>query len=74
MYVIDIHKIMYVCIYVYYERMRVVFIHIMHTREYYAYELVLASTRVRVVVYIILTIYFNMRTTLVASMHTKEFA
>ena len=57
--------------YVYYERMRVVFIHIMHTREYYAYELVLASTRV---LYIILTIYFNMRTNYsrVASMHTRN--
>ena len=50
MYVIDIHKIMYVCMYVYYESS-------IHT--YYAYELVLASTRV---LYIILTIYFNMRT------------
>ena len=50
MYVIDIHKIMYVCMYVYYESS-------IHT--YYAYELVLASARV---LYIILTIYFNMRT------------
>ena len=54
MYVIDIHKIMYVCMYVYYESS-------IHT--YYAYELVLASTRVLArVLYIILTIYFNMRT------------